>query len=154
MCLCLGARRVIVVGGSSRDRAVLATYGSRVNCESGFLPYFVFFPVRSFDISAYILLLFLSCFSHFFLSLFFTEFCVQLYFSPCRGRCFSGFDFSPLCYVFQDLSLFPLNCWYAARGALPSFFALAGAVAGRAVELVERCFTSTETVGLLGTHGS
>ena len=44
--------------------------------------------------------------------------------------------------AFQGLSFFPLYCWYAARGAVPSVFALASVVAGCAVR---RC----AVVGLL-----
>ena len=35
--------------------------------------------------------------------------------------------------AFQGLSFFPLYCWYAARGAVPSVFALASVVAGCAL---------------------
>ena len=36
-------------------------------------------------------------------------------------------------FVLQGLSFFPLDCWYAARGAVPSVFALASFVAGCAL---------------------
>ena len=64
---------------------------------------------------------------------------------------FSGFVFFPSLFCFSGFVFSPFNFWYAARGVVPSFFALASAVAGRAFELDECCFTSTETVGLLGT---
>ena len=61
-------------------------------------------------------------------------FFVQLRSSPCGGGCFSGFVFFPLfVFVFQGLSFFPVYCWYAARGAVPSVFALASVVAGYAL---------------------
>ena len=108
MCLCLGARRVIAVGGSSRDRAVLATYGSRVNCESGFLPYFVFFPVRSFDISAYILLLFLSFFSLTFFSPFFSlSFVFSFIFRRVEAVAFQGLTFPPSLLCFSGFVFVP-----------------------------------------------
>ena len=52
--------------------------------------------------------------------------------------------FSLFVFVFQGLSFFPLYCWYAARGAVPSVFALASVVAGCALS---RC-------GVLALWGS
>ena len=46
--------------------------------------------------------------------------------------------------AFQGLSFFPVYCWYAARGAVPSVFALASVVAGCALS---RC-------GVLALWGS
>ena len=42
---------------------------------------------------------------------------------------FQGLSFSLFVFVFQGLSFFPLCCWYAALGAVPSVFALASVVA-------------------------
>ncbi len=96
MCPCLGARRVIVDGGSGREQTVFATFGSRGACVG-------------VDFS-FTVLLFPQTF-----------FFVQLRSSPCSGGCFSGFVF------------FPLNCWYAAHGAVPSVCTLASFVAGCAL---------------------
>ena len=52
--------------------------------------------------------------------------------------------FSLFVFVFQGLSFSPLCCWYAARGAVPSVFALASVVAGCALS---RC-------GVLALWGS
>ena len=66
----------------------------------------------------------LCCFFHRF-------FWVQPRSSSCGGGCFSGFVFFYLfVFVLQGLSFPPLYCWYAARGAVPSVFALASVVAG------------------------
>ena len=81
MCPCLGARRVIVDGGSGREQTVFATFGSRGACVG-------------VDFSFAVLL--------------FPDFFVQLRSSPCGGGCFSGFVFFPSSFLYFRVCLFSL----------------------------------------------
>ena len=153
--LCFGARRVIVGRGSGREPTVFATFGSRGACvgvDFSFavllIPQTFFVHLRSSPCSG-------GCFSGFvFVPSSFLCFRVclfSLFVFVFQGLSFSlfvfvfqGLSFSLFVFVFQGLSfpssflyfrvcLFPLFCWYAARAAVPSVFALASVVAGCAL---------------------
>ena len=107
MCPCFGARRVIVGKGSGREQTVFATFGSRGACVGE-------------DFSFAVLL-------------FHRLFCSASFFALRWRLLFRVCLFSLFVFVFQSLSFFPPYCWYTARGAVPSVFALASVVAGYAL---------------------
>ena len=104
MCPYFGARCVIVGRGSGHEQTVFATFGLRGACVGE-------------DFSFAVLL-----FPQTFLFSFVLHLVVAV--------AFQGLSFFLFVFVFQDLSFFPLYCWYAARGTVPSVFALASVVAG------------------------
>jgi len=118
LCPCFGARRVIVGRGSGREQTVFATFGSRGACVGE-------------DFSFAVLL-----FPQTFLFSFVLHLVVAV--------AFQGLSFFPLRFRISVLSFFPLYCWYAAHGAVPSVFALASVVADCALS---RC-------GVLALWGS